>query len=115
MILATTTVRIERPPAGVDPYDPDIAWTTIATVSAHISDPSGRERSIGGQQSEIDAVLLTEVTDLRHQDRIVDLGIPTTDGEGDARYEVAWVRHRQGLGLSHTKAGLRVTQGASSG
>lgn len=125
--LATTTVRIERPTAGVDPYDPDVSWTTVATVAAHISGPSGRERSIGGQQTEIDAVLLADIVDLRHQDRVVDLGIPAGDdlyipsytddyGATDvARYEVTWVRQRQGLGLAHTKAGLKVLQGASNG
>jgi len=106
--LATTTVLIERPEAGVDPYDPATTYSIVASgVAAHISVPSGSEAAIGGEQARIDAVLLADTTDLTHRDRV-------TDDRGDT-YEVAWVRQRVGLGLDHAKAGLRVFVGASNG
>lgn len=106
--LATTSVVIERLQDGVDPYEDEDAWMPIATgVPGHISSPTGQERAIGGEQSEIDAVLLADTLELQHTDRI-------TDERGDT-YRVTWVRYRVGLGLDHTVAGLKVFEGASSG
>lgn len=108
--LATTTVSVLERPDTVDPYeDTGDDWTPIHTgVAAHISDPSGTERAIGGQQSEINAVLLADTTAIAHTHRILD------ESTGDI-YLIEWVRQRQGLALDHTKAGLIVFEGASVG
>lgn len=105
-LLTTTTITVYRPAEG-DPYESAALSVVAEGVAAHISSPSGAERDIGGSQTEIDAVLLADTLDLNQTDQI-------TDERGDT-YRVAWVRHRVGLGLDHTKAGLKVFQGASNG
>lgn len=107
MILTTTTVTIEER-SVTEPYEAPL-WTASTTgVPAHIGDPSGAERIVGGSQENIDAVLLAEAgTPIFYTSRIVD------DVTGD-RFEVVWVQDRQGLGLDHVKAGLRRTTGLAS-
>lgn len=105
--LAVTTITVRRPPAG-DPYEPATAPVIATGVRAVIGSPSGSERRIGGQLSEITDVLNCDVTDLDHRDLVDD----EVTGES---YSVEWVRKRIGLGLDHVKAGLRQTKGGSSG
>ncbi|MGK2948990.1 MAG: hypothetical protein ACSLFP_10475 [Acidimicrobiales bacterium] len=106
--LATTTITIERP-SSTDPYETPTTTDVACGVAAHIGSPSGNEVDQGGQQERVDAVLLAKAgIGLLHTDLVVD------DGTGD-RYRVVWVRQRQGLGLDHTRAGLRVYSGAANG
>lgn len=104
--MATTTVTLQDRSA-TEPYEAP-TWTTAASgVAAHIGQPSGQERFVGGSQEALDAVLLAEAgTEVEHTQRVVD------DITGDT-FEVVWVQDRQGLGLDHVKAGLRRTQGLS--
>lgn len=104
--LSTTTVTVTKPTPG-DRYEPAAGASTLASgVAAHISGPSGLERIVGGQQSVVDAVLLS--------DPIAELDAYCTvlDEVTGAEYQVAWVTQRQGLGLDHTKAGLNKVVGA---
>lgn len=108
--LSTTTVTVRRPTAGEDRYETASATPTVASgVAAHVSSPSGAELNAGGQQEQVDAVLLCEAgTDVSHYDEITD------DTTGDV-WTVAWTRQRVGLGLDHTIAGLRRVTGGANG
>jgi hypothetical protein len=108
VILTTTTVTIEERSVS-EPYEAP-SWTASSSgVPAHIGEPSGAERIIGGSQENIDAVLLAEAgTPVWYTSRILD----EVTGE---RFEIVWVQDRQGLGLDHVKAGLRRTTGLASG
>lgn len=108
LTLPTTTGSILRPADG-DPYESAATTTLVQGLAAHLSDPTGSEIDLGGQQERIDAVLLTQPDiDLRHTDLWRD------DPTGDL-YRVAWVQPRRGLGLDHTKAGLVRFDGAATG
>jgi hypothetical protein len=108
MLLTTTTVTVTRPTAG-DPYETSAGSTTPATgIAAHIGSASGSEIDRGGQLEQVDAVLLADpALDVRHTDLVTD------DVTGE-QYRVAWVDERQGLGLSHVKAGLTRYAGAAA-
>lgn len=110
MPLATTTIRVERPTTGGDPYEIDAAPTVVSRgTAAHIGQPSGTEAQAGGELETITDVLLCEAgIDLQHTDLVVDEAT-------DQRYRVQWVRARRGLGLDHVKAGLVTYQGAAVG
>jgi hypothetical protein len=106
--VTTTTVTITRP-AGGDPYETGADSAVASGVAAHIGQPSGSEIARGGELERVDAVLLAAAgIDLLHTDEI-------TDETTDATYRVAWVEHRQGLGLDHVKAGLTRWDGGSNG
>lgn len=109
VLIPTTTVRIVRPDAVSDPYEPGTETAVAQGVYAHISTPNGFDRAVGGDQELVTAVaLLPPGLDIRYYDNLVD----ERTGE---RYFVAWTRSRSGLGLDHIKAGLRATKGGSSG
>ena len=109
--LATTTItvlRVANDPAR-DGYDPVPAAAAVAVgVPAHFSAPGGAgggtERVVGGSQAEIEWSLACDFADLRHSDRVLD---ENTEREWD----VVWAVHRIGLGLDHTKAGVRMVEG----
>lgn len=104
--LTTTTVTVQRPSAGVDPYEVDSYQTVVAGWPAVISGPSGSGLTIGGDQQSVSATLLADPVDIRRYDRVVD----DTTGR---TYDVVWSNQRYELGLSHTKAGLTYTEGAA--
>lgn len=107
--LATTTIAVLRVPADAsrDPYDAKPAAEAIASgVRAHISGPSGRERTAGGSQEVVEFRLSCDPVDLRHTDQV-------QDEQTDAVYEVTWARIRQGLGLDHVEAGLKQVAGVA--
>ncbi|MBM3679152.1 MAG: hypothetical protein FJW96_14955 [Actinobacteria bacterium] len=107
--LATTTIAVLRVPADAsrDPYDPQPEPETVASgIRAHISSPSGRERTAGGSQEVVEFRLACDPTDLRHTDRV-------QDEQSDAVYEVIWARPRQGHGLDHVEAGLKQVTGVA--
>lgn len=106
--LATTTVTIVRPAAGGDRYEAAASSTTIATgVAAHISGPDGGDLSVGGEQEQVDALLLCEPgLSLTHYDVVTD------ERTGDV-WEITWTRQRVGLGLDHIVSGLRRVTGGS--
>jgi len=109
VLIPTTTVRIVRPDATSDPYEAGTESTVTFGVPAHISTPNGFDKAVGGDEELVTAVaLLPPDLDIRHYDNLVD------EGTGE-RYFVAWVRSRSGLGLDHTKAGLRAVKGGSGG
>lgn len=109
VLISTTTVSIKRQSGVIDPYEPATETTVCSGVSAHIGDPSGSDRSVGGDKEIVTAVaLLPAGIDVRHSDDLVD-------ERTCERYFVAWVRSRAGLGLDHVKAGLRAVKGGDSG
>lgn len=101
--VATTTVTIEAT-STPEPYEASTSSTRGAGVPAHISAPSGQERTGEAGGERIDAVLLCDV--------FVERGDRVTDAATDDVYRVAWVQARTGLGLDHTKAGLVRATGA---
>lgn len=108
-MLSTTTVTIVEPDGSGDPYvDPGPAATIGAGVPAHISDPSGSDRRVGGDQEIVDAVLLIDVTPVLSRTMLV------TDDVTGERYAVRWCRRRTGLGLDHQKAGLVAVKGGAA-
>jgi len=73
--LHTTTVSVLRVPADSarDPYDPQPEPEVVDSgVPAHISSPSGRERTAGGSQEVVEFRLTCDPTDLTHTDRVQD-------------------------------------------
>lgn len=108
LALATTTITIERPKRGADPYDPQAYRAVANGIRATIGSPSGSDRVIGGEQSAVTAKLNADPCDLRHFDRV-------TDDQTCTEYAVVWVAQRPGLGLDHIEAGLRAVEGASNG
>ncbi len=117
--LATTTIRILRPPEaddGADPYDAKSPPDTIVTgVRAAFVAPSGGasigggERGITGSQEVVGWRLLADPCDLRHYDTVVD---ETTDQQ----YSVAWAKPRPDPDgdLDHVVAGVDEVQGAAT-
>lgn len=99
--LATTTVTVE---AGTE-AEPGEGRTTVPVatgVRAVIGSPSGSERyAPGGGTSRV-----TDVLNCDPCPELVDNTFVVVDESTGIRYEVEWVRHRQGFGLEHTKAGL---------
>lgn len=109
MLIATTTVTIERPDGTGDPYEAASVATVASGVRAHISAPSGSDQNVGGDKVVIDAVAyLPRGTSLVRSDLITD------DTSGNT-YEVVWQFARQGLGLDHVQLGLRFVEGGSNG
>lgn len=102
--VASTTITVYRPDQDgtVDNYDRDIDIVNrnrrIATaVRAVIGSPSGQETNDGGTSEIVTARLTCDVTDLRHDDEVVD------DRTG-IRYVVTWAKRRTGLGIDHVQA-----------
>lgn len=109
MLLATTTVRIDRPAQAADPYETTTSSTLAAGVAAHISTPSGNDLRVGGKTEVVDAVLLIDRTPVLLR---TDLVVDETTGD---TWQVTWTRQRIGLGLDHQKAGLVAVKGAATG
>lgn len=109
MLLATTTVRVERPAQDADPYETTSTATLATGVPAHISAPSGADQRIGGDAEVVDAILLTDRTPV-----LVRTDIVVDETTGDT-WQVTWTRVRIGLGLDHQKAGLVAVKGAAGG
>ena len=108
MLIATTTATITRTAGTGDPYEPGVV-TTVATVPAHISAPSGIDVPVGGHKEVIDAVAyLPDGTSVERGDML-------TDATTGAAYVVSWWTARTGLGLSHVQVGLTHVEGAASG
>lgn len=109
MLVATTTVTVERLAEGVDPYDAATPTERHSGVPAHISSPVGIETLVGGNRTSIDARLFVDPAPaLTTRDSIVDEAT-------DESYRVVWVQRRRGLGLDHQVAGLRRVEGAAGG
>ena len=104
-MLYTTTITIRRPAAPVDVYDatPD-AVLVGQGIPAHIGQPSGSSLSDGSEQETVTFRLDAPLVDLIHGDIV-------TDDRTGLVYSTVWSKPRQGLGLDHTEAAVRlVTQ-----
>lgn len=98
--LATTTVT-HQAASEPEPGEGRTFTDTATGVPATIGSPSGADRLAPGGGSEvIDAVLNCDPIDAGHRDRILD------ENTGEV-WEVVWVQNRRGLGLDHTRAGLK--------
>jgi len=108
--IATTTISVLRDTAvddTTDPYDAADSGqpeTVASGVRAVISSPTGRERNIGGTQSQVEFSLSCDPIDLQHTDIV-------HDDATNLDYQVVWVTRRSGLGLEHTRAGLKMVEG----
>lgn len=104
--ISSTTITIYRPDQDgtVDDYDRDDDITNrnrqiAAGVRAVIGSPSGQELNDGGTSEIVTVRLQCDVTDLRHDDEVVD------DLTG-VEYVVIWAKRRTGLGVDHMAAEL---------
>lgn len=109
--VATTTITVLRRPTldgdgnVIDPYDAQPAPAVLASnVRAHISTPSGSERTAGGSETTVQWRLDCDPTDMAHTDQVRD------DSTGVV-YDVTWVAERRGFGLDHLVADLRRVEG----
>lgn len=103
--LATTTITHKRA-TETEPGEGRTFTTIASRVRAVIGSPSGREALLaGGGRESVDAVLVSDqLDDAAHTDTITD------ETSGDV-WEIVWLQDREGLGLAHTKAGLRRVAG----
>lgn len=100
--FATTTITVLRSDQDgtIDDYT-GVTYSPLVTgVRAVVGAPGGVETNRGGSSEDVTWRLNCDVTDLRHDDRVLD---ETTD----ETFEVVWVRRRVGLGLDHMVADLR--------
>jgi hypothetical protein len=108
--LSSTRITVTRSTGAdqgtLDPYDsPAPAIETVATgVRARVSEPTADTKLSGGQRVVWTARLVADPTDIRAGDTV-------TDSEGTV-WTVLWASERTGIGLDHTSAGLRMTEGA---
>jgi hypothetical protein len=99
--VATTTVTVEAT-VEAEPGEGRTTVTVAAGVRAVIGSPSGSERPApGGGTSRV-----TDVLNCDPCPQLADNTCRVIDDTTGVEYEVEWVRHRNGLGLDHTKAGL---------
>lgn len=118
--IATTTIKIMRPPdadAGKDPYDDDkTPMDTIATGVRAVFYSPGAGASIGGgehgptgSQEAVRWQLGADPCDLRHIDTVVD---ETTTQQ----YAVAWAKARPDPDgdLAHVVAGVDEVRGGAT-
>jgi hypothetical protein len=107
--ITTTTIRIERPNIGLDPYEDVVHTIVYDNVPGVVSVAAGSDVRVGGDQQTLLAELHIDPRyDLQRSDRVID----NTTGE---MWIVTWVRRRYELGLEYTKAGLTRTEGAADG
>lgn len=106
--LSTTRVDLYRPLPG-DPETPVAQVPYRTGLPAVVHSQIGIERVDGGQSEDVGGRLDLGIDPgLQHYDRVYDR--TTQDW-----WEVAWVRVRTGLGLTHVEAGLRQVKGSSVG
>lgn len=105
--LTTTRVRIEAATLAGDGWEP-ASYSVQGTYPATVSGPTGQDRQgTAGSQQQIDAVLhLNPGVRIDENDRVTDLGTSDT-------YEVTYVLRRTGLGLDHTRCGLKRVRGVA--
>lgn len=104
--LSTTTIAVLSG-AELEPGEGRTFTTTATGVAATIGSPSGRDQLLaGGGREVVDAVLNCDPITAEHTDRIEDLGT------GEV-WEIVWVQNRPGLGLDHTRAGLKRVSGVT--
>jgi len=105
--LATTTIDVLRPDTSADDYETDTGPTTVFSgVRAQISSPKGRGSELAGQSALVDKELHCDPTEIRHYDVV-------RDNVTNFTYSVIWVDQRIALGLDHTHAGLKRSEGAA--
>jgi hypothetical protein len=98
---ATTTVTV-RQAAEHEPGEGRTLTDTATGVRAVIGSPSGDEQPApGGGTSRV-----TDVLNCDPCPELVDNTCQVVDESTGVTYEVEWVRHRNGFGLDHTRAGL---------
>jgi hypothetical protein len=105
MIAVSTTTITHRTGAETEPGEGRTFTTAQSRVRATIGSPTGKDLlAAGGGREVIDAVLNCDPITASHYDRIVD------DDTAEV-WEIVWVQNRNGLGLDHTRAGLKRVAG----
>lgn len=105
--ISTTTIDVLRPDTSADDYENDSGTTVVHSgVRAQISSPRGRGREIDGEIEVIDKKLECDPVDIKHFDIV-------RDNVMGRLYSVVWIDQRNGLGLDHTTAGLKFTDGTA--
>lgn len=108
VFLPTTTVSVRKhdTTGAVEQFDSPVYTTGPVGVRAHIGRQRGAEENVGRSLAVVEAELLADpIPGLSNGDQIVDANTAEV-------WEVLWVQDRHGLGLRHTKAGLRREVGA---
>jgi hypothetical protein len=99
--IATTTVTVSAA-VEAEPGEGRTLTPVATGVRAVIGSPSGSERyAPGGGTSRV-----TDVLNADPCPELADATFIVTDDTSGVSYDVEWVRHRNGLGLDHTRAGL---------
>lgn len=99
--IATTTVTVSAA-VEAEPGEGRTLTAVATGVRAVIGSPSGAEQyAPGGGTSTI-----TDVLNCDPCPELVDATFVVTDDTSGVSYDVEWVRHRNGLDLDHTRAGL---------
>lgn len=102
----TTTVAVRRA-SEPEPGEGRTFATTATGVRAVIGSPSGRDQlQAGGGREVVDAVLNCDPISAAHTDQVVDEATSET-------WEIVWLEQRRGLGLDHTRAGLKRVAGVT--
>jgi hypothetical protein len=102
--LTTRTVTIETPDVtDDDPLDTVDTYSTVGTYPAHIGDASMQREGAGREQADAVLFLNPDATVTR-LDRV-------TDNATSLRYMALWTQPYVGVGLDHTKVGLRRIRG----
>ena len=101
--VQTTTVDVLTP-AVDEPYETGSYSTVHSRVPAHVGSPSGTDVVANAGQAEITHTLNCAPVVFGQNDRVVD----NTTGY---LFDVIWSDVRRGLGLDHTRAGLRRIEG----
>lgn len=100
-MLYTTTVTIDRPGTAAPYEDPGDPTRVAMGVPAHIGQESGSSVTAGSTQETVTWRLDCPLVDLIHDDIV-------TDERTHLVYTTIWSKPRQGLGLDHTEAQLRL-------
>jgi hypothetical protein len=105
--LATTTISVRRPDTSgtVEAFEPETLALVASGVRANIGTVRGGDESVGRDLAIVEATLTCDPVEMANHDVVVDERTSQV-------WEVLWVQGRTGLGLNHTAAGLRRTEGA---
>jgi hypothetical protein len=99
--VATTTVTVSAS-VEAEPGEGRTLTVVATGVRAVIGSPSGVERyAPGGGTSQV-----TDGLECDPCPELADNTFVVVDDTSGVTYDVEWVRHRNGLGLNHTVAGL---------
>lgn len=107
--LTTTTYTVRRASNITEDSGEALQFEDIQTgLPGNTVYLSGSESVVGGDRERVDARILVEPADITKSDHLVD------ELTGDT-WQVAFARHRTGLGLDHLVLGVYQVTGTARG